>query len=88
MGLGVIACGARRVTDDMFMAAAKTLAGLVHEEDIRAGSLYPPLSSIRHVSLQIAIAVVETAYETELASESRPENLEEHIAGLMYDPTY
>ncbi|GMQ80602.1 MAG: NAD-dependent malic enzyme [Rhodothermia bacterium] len=88
VGLGIIACGARRVTDDMFMAAAKTLAGMVHEEDIGVGSLFPPLSSIRKVSLQIAIAVAEAAYETGLATETRPENLEEHIAGLMYDPTY
>ena len=49
-GLGAIASGTRLVTDEMFMAAAHTLANLVSEEDLKQGSLYPALPRIREVS--------------------------------------
>lgn len=88
VGLGVVAAGASRVTDTMFMAAAKTLAAQVSDDDLTVGSLYPPLKGIRGVSLQIAKAVVEVVQKEELATEVIPENLEEYISGLMYDPSY
>ena len=88
VGLGVVAAGASRVTDTMFMAAAKTLAAQVSDDDLTVGSLYPPLKDIRGVSLQIAKAVVEVVQKEELATEVIPENLEEYISGLMYDPSY
>lgn len=88
VGLGVVAAGASRVTDTMFMAAAKTLAAQVSDDDLTVGSLYPPLKDIRGVSLQIAKAVVEVVQKEELATDVIPENLEEYISGLMYDPSY
>ena len=88
VGLGVVAAGASRVTDTMFMAAAKTLAAQVSDDDLTVGSLYPPLKDIRGVSLQIAKAVVEVVQKEELATEVIPENLEEYISELTYDPSY
>ncbi len=60
--MGVIATGARHVTDEMFFAAAKTLAREVAAEDLAQGRIYPPLARIREVSAAIAAAVAETAY--------------------------
>ncbi len=88
VGLGVMACRIRRVTDEMFFAAAKTLAGMVEEGSLAKGSLYPPLKDIRKVSLAIAEAVAEVAYEQKLATGPRPRNLRGHLAGQMYDPVY
>ena len=88
VGLGAIACGATLVTDEMFMAAARTLAGLVTDDDLKQGSLYPALPRIREVSLQIAAAVAKVAYRRSLAAQQKPKNLLAHIKGKVYEARY
>jgi len=88
VGLGVIVSRAQRVTDDMFMAAARTLAGMVDESDLSQGSLYPPLSRIRAVSAAIATAVAESAYGSGLAGKPRPADVLADVQSQMYDPRY
>ena len=86
IGLGAVACRARRIPDEFFLAAARTLAGLVTTRDLEAGSLYPPLKDIRRISLAIAVNVAETAYQMKLARARRPRNLKNTIAQFMYEP--
>ncbi len=88
VGLGAIACGATRITDEMFLAAAETLAAYVTPADLAQGSLLPPLSNIREVSAHIAVAVAEVAFQRDLASKSRPENLLELVRAHVYDTHY
>ena len=88
VGLGVIVSRARRVTDDMFMTAATTLAGMVEESDLAQGSLYPPLAHIREVSAAIAAAVAESAYAGGLAGKPRPADVLADVRSQMYDPRY
>jgi len=88
VGLGVIACGARRVTDEMFYAAARALAAQVTEDDLRIGRVYPPLTRIREVSALIATAVAEVVYDQDLADVPRPKDLYQHIKSEMYEPEY
>ena len=88
VGLGVVASGARRVTDEMFLAAARTLARQTSKTDLAQGSLYPPLARIRDVSAHIATAVAEVAYADKLTTRRRPANLLAYIRSQMYDPRY
>jgi malate dehydrogenase (oxaloacetate-decarboxylating)(NADP+) len=88
VGLGAIACGARRVTNEMFLAAARVLADATNSEDLALGSLFPPLDRIRGISASIAIAVANVAYERGLATEPRPADLRARVERLMYVPTY
>ncbi len=88
IGLGAIACRARTISDGMFLESARVLSEMVSAEDLATRTVYPPLSSIRQVSLAIAVAVAEQAYKEGLAQENRPADLEQNIAGLMYDPSY
>jgi malate dehydrogenase (oxaloacetate-decarboxylating)(NADP+) len=88
VGLGVVACQARHVTDEMFSVAAKTLAALVSEDDLTQGSLFPPLPKIREVSGAIAAAVAEVAYQQGLAAKPKPEDLPAFIRSQMYEPKY
>jgi len=88
VGLGAIASGARLVTDEMFMAAAQTLACLVNPDDIEQGSLYPALPRIREASAHIAAAVAEVAYKRGLATTPLPNNMMGFIEQQMFDPRY
>jgi len=88
VGLGAIASGSRLVTDEMFMAAAHTLAYLVNKDDIEQGSLYPALPRIREVSAHIAAAVAEVAYKRGLATTPKPNDLMAFVQSQMYDPHY
>ena len=88
VGLGAIACRARHMSDEMFMAAAHALAATVTEADLAQGSLYPPLTSIREVSARIAIAVAQTAYRQGLAAEPAPVDLAAHVRSQMFDCSY
>ena len=88
VGLGVVACKARRVTNQMFLAAADTLAGMVAQTDLDQGSLFPPLSQMRAVSAAIATRVAELIFELGLASVPRPADTAAFIRAAMYDPSY
>lgn len=88
VGLGVVATGARHVTDDMFLAAAQTLARLVTPEDLDTGLIYPSLKRIREVSAHIATAVAEIAYTHNLATVPRPADLFAFMQVQMYQPVY
>jgi malate dehydrogenase (oxaloacetate-decarboxylating)(NADP+) len=88
IGLGAVVARATRVTDEMFLAAAHTLADTLSDTDIEAGTLYPPLKKIREVSVAIATVVAEIAFEQGLARNARPRDLAGEIRDSMYDPTY
>lgn len=88
VGLGAIASRASRITDDMFMAAAHTLAHLVSESDLEQGSLYPALPRIREVSANIGAAIADTVYKQKLAGKPRPQNVLADVQSQMFDPHY
>jgi len=88
VGLGVVAVRATRVTDEMFMAAARTLAAHTSDADLAQGSLYPPLGRVREVSAHIAAAVAEIAYRDGCATLERPDDLLAFVRSQMYDPRY
>jgi malate dehydrogenase (oxaloacetate-decarboxylating)(NADP+) len=88
IGLGAIAVGARRITDEMFLAAARALADQVSEQDLAQGSLYPPLAQVRDVSARIAASVAEVAFAQGHAGIERPADLLVHVRSCMYDPAY
>ena len=88
VGLGAVICGARKVTDEMFYMAAKTLAHMVTEEELSSGTVYPDLGKIRQISLAIATAVCRLAYDNGLARYAEPEDIRQHVRDCMYHPDY
>jgi malate dehydrogenase (oxaloacetate-decarboxylating)(NADP+) len=88
VGLGAIVSRTRRITDEMFMDAAHTLAQLVTESDLAQGSLYPALPRIREVSAQIAAVVAATAYRNGIAGKPEPGDVPADVRAHMFDPRY
>jgi malate dehydrogenase (oxaloacetate-decarboxylating)(NADP+) len=88
LGLALVVVGATRVTDTMFLAAARTLARCTTQADLDQGSLFPPLSAVRDVSARIAADVAEIALRDGLASIEQPADIELAIRAEMYDPRY
>jgi len=88
VGLGVVATGARRVTDAMFIKAARALASLLREDELAEGRIYPSLKRIHEVSLKIAVAVAEEVYASKLTDQLRPADLPAFIQSQMFKPEY
>ncbi|XP_060090980.1 NADP-dependent malic enzyme, mitochondrial [Heteronotia binoei] len=89
VALGVIACGVRHVSDDIFLLTAQSIAEEVTEENLAEGRLYPPLSTIRDVSFKIAVKIIDHAYKHNLASwYPEPEDKEAFVRSHIYSPDY
>ena len=88
LGLGVRAAGAARVTDGMFMAAARALAACSPARRDPTGTLLPPLSESRQVARSIALAVAAAATREGLAEPRRPEDLAARIDATIWWPRY
>ena len=88
MGLGILAVDARRVTDAMFMAAAKCLAGLSPALSNRSGRLLPPVSELRSVSFAVAKAVALQAIADGVAETPAGETIESRICANVWQPEY
>ena len=88
VGMGVLASASRVVTDEMFLAAARSLAAMVSEEELAVGRVFPTLTNIRAVSLRIATAVAQIAHDSGYARVPRPADIEADIKQRMFEPEY
>jgi len=88
LGLGVVLSRSQRVSDEMFMAAAKTLAKLVDEDDLHQGRIFPPLTKIRDISAHIAAAVAATAFRQGYTKKQFPTDAVAYVKSKMYEPVY
>jgi malate dehydrogenase (oxaloacetate-decarboxylating)(NADP+) len=88
MGMAVFATEATRVTEEMFIIAAKAVAEQVSAENLAAGLIYPPQSRILEASLHVAEQVAAYIFDNGLACVSRPADIGEFIRGRVYHPAY
>ena len=88
MGMAVYATKAKRVTEAMFIVAAKAVAEQVGDDSLASGLIYPPQSRIRAASLHVAVKIAEYVFAQGLARVDRPDNIEEHIRALAYRAEY
>ena len=88
MGLGILAVKARRVSDDMFMAASIALSKCSPALADPRAALLPSLEDIREVSYKIALAVARQAQQEGLAEQTTADELEQLITATIWEPEY
>ncbi|KAA0717493.1 NAD-dependent malic enzyme, mitochondrial [Triplophysa tibetana] len=89
VALAVILSGVRHISDTVFLEAAKTLTDQLTDEELSQGRLYPPLSNIREVSIQMAIKVVEFVYSQGMAFRyPEPMDKESYVRSVVWDTNY
>ncbi len=90
LGLGAIAAELRSMPDELFLAAARTLARCVTDERLAAGAIYPPVADLRPVTRAIATAVARTAVGRGIAtlSPSADDDIVAAVDGAMWWPDY
>jgi malate dehydrogenase (oxaloacetate-decarboxylating) len=87
VGLGVIAVQASRVTDGMFMSAAKALAAMSPAKNDPRGNLLPPVTALREVAIAVARATAVQA-RTEALTDFTEDEIETAIFAKMWLPNY
>jgi malic enzyme len=88
MGLGAIVAEAREITDEMFLLAARTLAGMVSPERLAVGALYPAVSELRQVSREIAAKVVCQSRDCGVGRLYRDDEVFDAVDSAMWYPDY
>lgn len=88
IGLGVIAAGARRVTEAMLMAASNALAECSPVVTGEGDAVLPPLRDIQQVSRRIAFAVAKQAQAEGVALETPDDMLQAAIERNFWVPRY
>jgi malate dehydrogenase (oxaloacetate-decarboxylating) len=88
IGLGVLAVRARRVTDGMFVAAAKVLADVSPAAQDTRAPLLPPVAQLREVAFAVAKAVARQARAERQCETFEDEELDSLIARKMWSPVY
>ncbi|MGF1736560.1 NAD-dependent malic enzyme [Photobacterium satsumensis] len=88
IGLGVLAVGARRVTDEMLMESSRALAECSPLAIDGKGALLPPLEEIQDVSRHIAFAVAKKAVEQHKAPKNTDERIKEKINDNFWESEY
>lgn len=88
MGLGVLASQARRVTNEMFTAAARALSECSPARKASTASLYPRVEDVRAVSRRVALAVGLAAQQAGVAERTSHEELERRVTVQMWTPHY
>jgi malate dehydrogenase (oxaloacetate-decarboxylating)(NADP+) len=88
MGMAIYATQAKRVTDEMFIIAARAVADQVTKQQLEEGMLYPPQAHILDVELAAAAKVAELIFARGLARVDKPADVSAFIRSHAYDPRY
>ena len=87
VGFGAVSVRAEYIPDSFFLCAARALATIVPDDEVRAGKIYPSVSAIRAISKTVAVAVAEHAYEVGVAQlYPKPGDMDAFITERMWYP--
>lgn len=88
VGLGAVAVEAKWLPDEAFTAASRALYEFTSPSRQPGASIYPPLRRLREVSFAVAIAVARALVEAGAARDVDPDQIEERITSMVWEPAY
>ncbi len=88
IGMAVFATQASRITDEMFIEAAKAVADQVPPELLKQGLLFPLQQNILEAEIQTAARVAKLIFDSGLARVERPADMVAFIRKHVYKPEY
>jgi malate dehydrogenase (oxaloacetate-decarboxylating)(NADP+) len=88
VGMAIFATQATRVTDEMFIEAARAVADQVPADLLKQGLLYPLQSNILETEIQTAARVATLVFDSGLARVKRPTDMVAFIRQHVYKPEY
>jgi malate dehydrogenase (oxaloacetate-decarboxylating)(NADP+) len=88
VGMAIFATQASRVTDEMFIEAARAVADQVSSDLLKQGLLYPVQSNILETEIQTAARVAKLVFDSGLARVERPDDMVAFIRQQVYKPEY
>jgi malate dehydrogenase (oxaloacetate-decarboxylating)(NADP+) len=88
MGMAALATEATRITEEMFIVAARAVAEQVSDAELATGLIYPPQSNMLAASLHTAGRIAEYIFDHGFARIARPADIGQHLAELAYKPVY
>jgi malate dehydrogenase (oxaloacetate-decarboxylating)(NADP+) len=88
IGMAIFATQASRVTDEMFIEAARAVADQVPSDLLNQGLIYPLQSNILETEIQTAARVAKLVFDSGLARVPRPADMVSFIREHVYKPAY
>jgi malate dehydrogenase (oxaloacetate-decarboxylating)(NADP+) len=88
VGMAIYATQPKRVTDEMFIEAARSLADQVTPAELEQGTLFPPQSNVLETEIKVAARVAKVVFDSNLAGVGRPDDCEAFIRSHVYKPEY
>jgi malate dehydrogenase (oxaloacetate-decarboxylating)(NADP+) len=88
VSLAVYATRAKRVTEEMFIEAARATADQVTSEQRERGMLFPPQSNVLVTEVRTAERVAKLAFDRGLTQAERPKDIATWLQGMLYKPEY
>jgi malate dehydrogenase (oxaloacetate-decarboxylating)(NADP+) len=88
VGMAIFATQASRVTDEMFIEAARAVADQVPSDLLNQGFLYPLQSNVLETEIQTAARVAKLVFDSGLARVDRPTDMVAFIREHVYAPQY
>lgn len=88
VAMAIYATKGKRVTDEMFIEAAKAVADQVSPELLKQGLLYPLQGDILETEIKTAARVAQLVFDSGLAGIERPADMEALIRSHVYTPAY
>jgi malate dehydrogenase (oxaloacetate-decarboxylating)(NADP+) len=88
IGMAIFATQASRVTDEMFVEAARAVADQVPSALLNQGLIYPLQSNILETEIQTAARVAKLVFDSGLARVPRPADMVSFIREHVYKPEY